>query len=131
MDQQQLQELTERLDRIEADVIEKLDKMGKNESWVKRYAAILTPIVSAIIVLGALAVAWGRIETSISNIYSNEARLQTEIDVETATVRAHHEDTGRHVDQAWKAEVKSDLSSIRNLLIEHMSDRPASKKGNQ
>lgn len=127
MDEQQQAELKARLDKVESDLLTRLDQLeGRNKSWLARNIAIIAPIISAIIVLATIFIAWGRMEMTVANLHEADTRMQTDIATEKAAIRAHHEDVTRHVDASWKAEIRSDLNSIRQLLIEHMSDgRPA------
>jgi len=120
MNQQQLQELEERLDRIESDLLRKLEKLNglRDRNWLQRNLGL---VISTGTILVTLAGAWSRVETAINHLQRESTRLEARIAVNGDLMRAHHESTSVHVDQAWKREMKDDITEIRILLIEHMS----------
>lgn len=117
MDAAQLAELEERLDRIE-QVLEKPANW-----WECNFPLLLQTVVLII----TFTVAWVRMEMKIVSIQDTDLRMQDQIKMESSAIRTHHEDIVRHVDASWKAEIRSDLNAIRNLLIEHMSDGKRTK----
>lgn len=78
--------------------------------WIRNNAATL---LSMLVILAGLAVAWGTMETRIR-------LLEKRMDIMEAAVRSHHEDTARHVDTEFKEELRAKLESITQLIHQHI-----------
>ena len=108
------------------DVVSRLEKIeGSNgKNWLQRNVGL---IVSTGTILVTLAAGWARIETTVANLHATDVRLETRLDRNSAQITAHHENTDIHVDKNWKQDMRTDLTDIRKLLIEHMGDMSRKK----
>lgn len=114
-------ELQLELERFEVELLEKVAALTngkKNWLWGN-----IGTIISTLVLLATIAVAWGRITTVVDHLQLEDVKLWQEDAKIEQIVRSHHEDTDRHTDKEFKAEVRTQLTDIRNLIIEHMSKR--------
>lgn len=117
MDADQFRELEDRLEKVERDVLERLDTLENKGSWLSRHLGV---VVSTVTILATLAAGWGRIETNMAALHRTDISLQDQVTRNTGLIREHHENTSVHTDRGWRQEIRQELSDIRNLLIQHM-----------
>ena len=71
--------------------------------------------ISTLVILGTFCIAWGSVQAQLVN-------LDKRVTFAEEMIRAHHEDTARHVDSQWKDNVTNQLQEIRRLITEHMAN---------
>ena len=73
-----------------------------------------------LIVVAGVFIAWGRTSTQVVQLQLDQVKLEERIKTLEAQVRAHHEDTTRHVDTDFGAAICAKLTSLEQMLHQHI-----------